>query len=447
MSSYNAKRLPRHKGPAGWSVILEKQPEVVSLDSDCEVDFAIVGAGFAGLSAAQRLLQLAPEAKIAVLEAGRLAEGASGRNSGFMIDLPHDLASENYAGRGATRDSDLTTLNRQAITFAKLAADEYKLEPAFFDPSGKVNGAVSSKGDAHNASYAQHLSTLGESSEMLDAKAMFELTGSRHYVSGLYTPGTVTLQPAGYIRGLAQGLRDRVSVYEKSPVTEVSQTAQGWQLTTPDATVNASKVIFANNGQVESFGFAQDRLMHIFLYAVMTPDLDEYSLKKLGGAPRWGVTPADPMGTTVRRIDTPQGGNRIVTRTCASFRPDMQCTDADLARARAVMQTRFDERFPQLAGMQMEHAWSGHLCLSKNSVGYTRQLDHNLYAACCQNGLGTARGTLSGIAAAEMACDIESDITRFFCNEAEPQKLPPAPIASIGANAVLRYKEWRAGGE
>jgi glycine/D-amino acid oxidase-like deaminating enzyme len=42
---------------------------------------------------------------------------------------------------------------------------------------------------------------------MLDAQAMRELTGSAHYVSGLYTPGTVMLQPAGYIRGLRRGLR------------------------------------------------------------------------------------------------------------------------------------------------------------------------------------------------------------------------------------------------
>jgi glycine/D-amino acid oxidase-like deaminating enzyme len=41
---------------------------------------------------------------------------------------------------------------------------------------------------------------------MLDAQAMRELTGSAHYVSGLYTPGTVMLQPAGYIRGLPAGL-------------------------------------------------------------------------------------------------------------------------------------------------------------------------------------------------------------------------------------------------
>lgn len=446
MTQRIAKRLPAHRGPAGWNAILPVQPAPVVLEHNCQADVAIVGAGFAGLSAAQRLLQLEPQAKVVVLEAGRLAEGASGRNSGFMIDLPHDLASDDYAGQGSSKDAQLIKLNRQAIAFAQSVVDEYKLDPAYFDRSGKVNGAVSDKGEAHNTSYAQHLAAMAEPSEHLDAQAMHRLTGSRHYLSGLYTPGTITLQPAGYIRGLGEALKSKAQVFENSPVTQLQKSQDGWTLATPSGAVNANKVILANNGHVESFGFANNRLMHIFLFAVITPDLSREQLEKLGGERRWGITPSDPMGTTVRRIDAPQGGNRIITRTCASFRPDMQATAADLKRAQTVMQKRFDERFPQLAGMQMEYAWAGHLCLSKNNVGYTRQLDHNLYAACCQNGLGTARGTLSGIAAAEMVCSVESEVTQFF-EEPNPSKLPPPPLAELGANTLLRYKEWRADGE
>ena len=55
-------------------------------------DYLIIGGGFAGLSAARRLNQLEPTAKIVVLEACDIGEGPAGRNSGFMIDLPHNLA-------------------------------------------------------------------------------------------------------------------------------------------------------------------------------------------------------------------------------------------------------------------------------------------------------------------------------------------------------------------
>lgn len=446
MTDHTARRIPVHRGPAAWSAILPGQPGPVVLDTDLVVDFAIVGAGFAGLSAARRLRQLHPSARIAVLEASRIAEGASGRNSGFMIDLPHELTSEDYSGGGD--DRALIALNRSAIGFAEGVVADYGIDRNFFDPAGKVNGAASEKADRLNRSYADHLATMGEGSTYLDAQAMRELTGSAHYVSGLYTPGTVMLQPAGYIRGFAEGLRrDGVGVFETSPVQAVVRQGQGWALRTPGGQVSAGKVIMANNGQLESFGFARNRLMHIFLYASMSVDLGAEGIRALGGQPRWGVTPSDPMGTTMRRIDPGQGGHRIVTRTCASFEPGMEAPETMIRRSAGVHREKFDDRFPQLRGLAMEFTWAGHLCLSQNGVSMMRELEQDLYAACICNGLGTTRSTLTGIAAADLACGIESDATRHFTTEAPPRKLPPRPFSTIGANAYLRYKEWRAAAE
>ena len=448
MSNHTARRTPVHRGPAAWSAILPGQDAPVELDANVSADFAIIGAGFAGLSAARRVEQLAPGAKIVVLEAGRIAEGASGRNSGFMIDLPHELSSEGYATQSVNSDSEMIALNRQAIAFAKAAVEDYHINPAYFDPSGKVNGAVGAKGDGHNRSYAKHLSSLGELSELLDAKAMHELTGSQHYVSGLFTPGTTMLQPAGYVRGLTRGLRrDGVKICENAAVLNIETKGKGWSLATAKHRVKAGKIILANNGHLESFGFAKQRLMHIFLFASMTVDLGADALKKLGGQPRWGVTPSDPMGTTMRRIDSAQGGNRIITRTCANFLPDMEVSEAALKRSARVHRQKFDQRFPTLNDIAMEYSWAGHLCLTRNGVAVMRELEQNLYSACVQNGLGTARGTLTGIGAAELACGVTSDITRYFTAEAEPIRLPPPPISTIGANLFLRWQEWRAGNE
>ncbi len=95
----------------------------------------------------------------------------------------------------------------------------------------------------------------------------------------------------------------------------------------------------------------------------------------------------------------------------------------------------------------MQYAWAGHLCLSRNGVSVVREIDEGLYSACVQNGLGTARGTLAGIAAAEAALGCTSDIRTFFQDQQAPTRLPPRPFQDIGANALLRFREWQARSE
>ena len=444
--SYRAARTPQFKSPAAWAEILGQGATYPPFEGMRTADLVVIGAGYAGLSAARRLVQLDPHLRVVVLDALGIAEGSAGRNSGFMIDLPHDLASDDYAGDGD--EAALIALNRQAIDFAQDAAAEYQINPAFVDPAGKVNGAATPKGDAHNQSYGKHLSALGEACEHLDAQAMTELTGSSYYISGLYTAGTLMLQPAGYIRGMAAGLaRGGVEIHPHSAVTAFERLGSGWRVRTAQGNVDTAKIILATNGHLESFGIAKGRLIQLFLYASMTPELDAEQVRQLGGAPRWGVTPADPMGTTMRRIDAAQGGNRIITRTSASVAPDMEVDARDIARAGAVQSVKLADRFPQLGTMKMEYEWAGHLCLSLNGVAVTGEIEQGVYAAAVQNGLGTARGTLTGIAAAEAALGHSSAVTDFFAHEAAPRKLPPQPFATWGANAYLRWKEHRARAE
>ena len=184
--------------------------------------------------------------------------------------------------------------------------------------------------------------------------------------------------------------------------------------------------------------------MQVFLFASMSRALTDAEARRLGGAPRWGITPSDPMGTTVRRIEDGTGGTRIVTRTCAVLRSGMAAGPGDVARAARVQRKKFAARFPQLDGVSMEYTWAGHLCLSRNGVSVTREVEPGLFSACVQNGLGTARGTLTGIAAAEMALGQPGAIARHFAAEDRPRRLPPRPIRDPGANAVLRWREWRA---
>lgn len=426
--------------------ILPPQAPLPVLDRDLTADVTIIGGGFAGLSAARRLHQLDPSLKVAVLEAGRFAESSAGRNSGFMIDLPHDLASDNYAGTGLEADKAAIAMNRTAIAFAKDVAEDCALPQEMFDPVGKINAAATRAGDKHNRDFASHLERLGEPHTLYSRAEMLAITGSPHYTSGLYAPGTVMIQPAAYIRALSARLSAAISVFESSPATGFEKQDNGWAVGTPKGRISTGSIILANNGHLESFGFYQRRLMHICLYASMTERLSPEQVKRLGGTPRWSVTPADPMGTSVRRISGSYG-DRILVRTCSSFHPTLETSPMRLRNAGWVHDRKFKERFPQLGDVRMEHRWAGMLCLSRNGSAAFGELDQGVYSACCQNGLGIARGTLQGMGIAELVLNGGSDIASHFLVQPMPPKLPPEPFASLGANTYLMWKEWRSGKE
>ncbi len=447
MQVHTAQRMPTNPGPAGWRELLmpHELHEWPALDADIQADAVIVGAGFAGLFVAHRLSALRPDWRIVVLEAHRIADGPSGRNSGFMIDLPHALNSDSYHGQ-ADADRLQIVMNRRAIDYAAACASEFDIGRDAFDPCGKINAAATEAGMAKNHGYSQWLQSIGEPHRLLDAVEMRATTGSTHYVGGLFTPGTVMLQPARFVQALASGLTPAVELHEHSGVIALRREGASWQVQTVRASVAAPVAVLAVNGHAESFGFYRHRLMHVFTYASMTRALSDAQARALGGETRWSLTSADPMGTTVRRIESAQG-TRIVVRNRSTFAPGMVPSEREFAAAKADHRRSFDARFPMLDDVQMEYAWGGHLCLSANEVNAFGRIDEGLYSACCQNGLGTVQGTLSGILAAELICDVDSPALRHRLAQLPPRWMPPGPWTTWAANRIIGRRERRGGAE
>lgn len=154
------------------------------------------------------------------------------------------------------------------------------------------------------------------------------------------------LQPAGYVRGPAASLARNVDIHENSPVTEFERRGPDWRATTHGGHVAAPRIILTMNGRLESFGVERGRLVQLFLFASMTSALDRDALDRLGGRSRGGSMPSNPMGTTMRRIDERQGGDRIITRTAAVMRLGMQASEAGVKRAAVLHRRKFDDRFP-----------------------------------------------------------------------------------------------------
>jgi glycine/D-amino acid oxidase-like deaminating enzyme len=447
MTRHVVKRLPVDTGVSGWEAISQRGFPATALDRDITADWLIIGGGFAGLSAARRLLQHRPEDKIVVLDARELAKGPAGRNSGFMIDVPHNLSSGEYSVADETSTKAEIALNRLAIAFAAGVAAEFGLSKETFDPSGKVNAAASDRGLALNDNYRRSLERIGEDHRVLDADDMRRMTGTTYYRGGLYTPGAVMIQPADYIRGLACGLHERVSIFEHSPVLELSREGRHWKARSNRGSVSAPKVILGVNGHIESFGHFRGRLMHIFTYASMT---SAFSQNEFGttvtGIDRWALLPADPMGATVRKI-TSNGRSRIVIRTRFTYDPGLKVSERRVAGIAAEQRRSFDARFPQMEGLPLEFSWAGALCLSRNHVPAFGEVEEGLYSACCENGLGTVKSTLAGMMAADLAAGVGSPQLDQYRNQPEPTRLPPEPFAWLGVNSVIRFQELRAGRE
>lgn len=217
MITQSVKRLPVENGVSGWEAISKRSFPVRCLDGNVTADWLIIGAGFAGLSAARRLLELRPDDKIVILDASEVGKGASGRNSGFMIDVPHNLSSGEYSS-GSVDDTRIEMAqNRSAIAFATHAAAEYGMSRETFDPSGKINAAATSRGMKLNTSFGESLRSAGEKHTFLDASQMREITGTDFYLGGIYTPGAVLIQPADYVREFAAGLSRNVDIFERTP--------------------------------------------------------------------------------------------------------------------------------------------------------------------------------------------------------------------------------------
>lgn len=112
--------------------------------------------------------------------------------------------------------------------------------------------------------------------------------------------------------------------------------------------------ILAVNGHLNSFGLKPNRAMQVFTYGSMTRNLTRDEAVALGGRDQRGITPADPMGTTVRRI-TNSDDTRIVMRNTFTFDPSMEVSDARITAVARDHEKAFGARFPMLAKVDMQY--------------------------------------------------------------------------------------------
>ncbi|MNH05719.1 Gamma-glutamylputrescine oxidoreductase [compost metagenome] len=398
----------------------------------------VLGAGFTGLAAARQLALHHPDDEVILVEAQEVGFGASGRNSGFAIDLPHDIGAADYIGDLPTARMNLK-LNLRAQAILRGLINQHGID-CQIRPDGKYQAAVEDKGLAVLEAYRSGLEKLGQPYQMIDARDLPEHFGTAFYRKALYTPGTQLLQPAALAKGLADSLPGNVTLHERTTITHIEQ---GRRITLKHANgeIVADQLLLTNNAFASHFGFLPGRLLPIFTYASMTRPLTEEEQARLGGKASWGIIPADPFGSTLRR--TPD--QRLLVRNSFSFNADGRANPRHIARAGRQHRESFERRFPMLSGMPFEYTWGGSMCLSRNHLSHFGTLAPNVHAALCCNGLGITRGTATGTLLADWLSGEHDELIDFLLGSAGPNRNPPEPLLSVGVNLNLHWGQRRAG--
>src|ERR1700744_639856 len=162
-SNLDFTRLPAPDGVNGWWESLPAPYAAKTVLSERRFDWVVVGGGITGLCAARRLAELAPDASIALVEAARIGRTTAGRNSGFFVDLPHDISSESYS-RSVEADKADVRLQRHGIDYVRSTVKAHGIECDWRD-DGKFHASVNRKGHAALAHFAEGLERIDEAFE------------------------------------------------------------------------------------------------------------------------------------------------------------------------------------------------------------------------------------------------------------------------------------------
>jgi glycine/D-amino acid oxidase-like deaminating enzyme len=377
-----------------WETSAPAAPATSALANDLVVDVAVVGAGFTGLSAALHLAQ--GGASVAVLEAQEIGFGGSGRNVGLvnagMWVMPSALPGalgDVYGERLLNVLGNAPTLVFDIIQRHLIACEAVR--------NGTLHCAVGTSGLRDINERARQWQALGAPVRVLDAKETRTKVGASAYQGALLDLRAGTIQPLAYARGLADAaMAAGAQLFSRSPVVSLEDQGNRWSLLTQSGhTVQAKWIIVATNAYSGTDGLwsaLRSELVHLPYFNMATPvlskELQESILPERQGA--WDTK------NILSSFRFSQAG-QLVFGSVGSLRGTGQSIHRDWGR-RALGQL-----FPQLKGIDFEHAWYGSIGMTPNALPRLHRLGRNTISFSGYNGRGIAPGTTFGRELARLA--------------------------------------------
>lgn len=366
-----------------------------------EADVCIVGGGLAGLTAALKLARSGR--KVVLLEAQRVAWGASGRNGGFVSAGYATGLSSIERRVGKDQAKELFRLSMEGVGIIRRNIDELGIADAKLVPGiAKAlrydsRGALRAACESQRCAFGLNLRHLGRD----EVRSFFV---SSKYHEAILDEDAFHFHPLNYGRALArEAARLGAAIHEDSAVASVDLDWARKIVRTKSAEISAEHVVFTTGGYTGAISPALKRaFLPIATYVMLT----EHAPELVQSAIRTPAAILDDRraGDYYRLVDDGSRilwGGRITTRT------------ADPRDIAALLRREMVTTYPQLASLRTEIAWSGLMSYARHLMPQIGQLRPGVWFCTAFGGHGMNTTAIGGTVIAEGIAG-ESDRYRLF---------------------------------
>lgn len=407
-----------------------------SLQDDITVDLLIVGGGFTGLWAGIQAKEADPDRTVAIIEAGRVAHGASGRPGAIVsTSIMHGLSN---AIRVFPDDLDeLERLGHGNMDGFMDALKRYDIECDFEFGGELTVGVGADCKDILEEEYALN-KEHGHDVALLDGVETKEQINSPLFEGAVWSKkNSGTLHPAKLAWGLkTAALKLGVELYENTPLVKITKTSSGLVATTPKAKVHARKILLATNAFAAGHKRIKKRVVLVRDRILATEPLTPAQLDSVGWQNRQGVYDTRTQMNYMRLTKD----NRIIFGGRLGYfyggNPDPAEDKTEQPFIR--LAEAFARTFPQLSDVAFSHAWSGPIGLTNRmAVHFQHYFDGDVIYAGGYSGFGVSASRFGARIGLAVLDQTKIPETQMAFAVTEPGYIPPEPFRWLGAKITL----------
>lgn len=394
--------------------------------SDATTDVLVIGGGFAGLSVSLELAKSGTD--VTLIEARRIAWGASGRNAGFVVPNFSRADPASVTARlGRERGGRLLDLvGRGADTVFDHAA-EFALGPQA-ERSGWLQPAHSPQMAAVLQQRVTDWQALGRPVTWIGREETVARTGVAIYHGALADASGGVINPVAYARAMAAAAAAAGAViHEETAATRIVPDGAGWRVATQQgAILRARRVLLATNAEALGAAAQLARLVvPLTVYQIATKPLPAERIAAF--SPRREAVSDTRANIFTYRFDA---DNRLISGGMAIVPFGARQRMARRIAARLALELRLDEVPP------VEHVWTGTAAVTRDFLPHLFALGEGFHAVSACNGRGVAMTTMLGQALAPMLRgDVAQDQTAVPL--APPRPIPFRAFARAAPSAFL----------